>query len=110
LQGSWSGHELDAAPGSPRHLVISGTQLDYHGSDPDDWGRGTFILREDTDPKQLLLTLSDCGPTQYVGKACCVIYKIESGTLTMAGSEPGNPTPPTSFQDSSARRMIFKNE
>jgi uncharacterized protein (TIGR03067 family) len=109
LQGSWNGRELGASPDTPRHVVFTGTQFDYRGGDADDWGKGTFVLREDTNPKQLLITLSDCGPKQYVGKTCCMIYQLEDGTLTAAASEPGNPAP-TSFDAPGARRMVFRKE
>lgn len=81
----------------------------YRGSAPDDWGKGTFTVREDTNPKQLLVTLSECGPKEYVGKTCSMIYKIEDGALTAAASEPGNPAPLT-FDAPNARRMVFKRE
>ncbi len=110
LQGTWKGREIGANPETPRQLVISGKQLDYRGANPDDWGKGTFTLREDTQPKQLLFLLTDCGPSQYIGKTCCMIYKIEDGTLTAAASEPGDPAAPSSFDAPGARRMVFKKE
>ena len=110
LQGTWNGREIGATPGSPRQLVISGKHVDYRGADADDWGIGTFTLREDTQPKQLLVTLSECGLVQYVGKTSCMIYKIEDGTLTATASEPGDPAAPTSFDTPGARHMAFKRE
>jgi uncharacterized protein (TIGR03067 family) len=110
LQGRWSGREIGGTPETPRQLVISGKQFDYRGADPDDWGKGTFTLREDTQPKQLLVTLTECGPGQYAGKTSCMIYKIEGGTLTAAANEPGNPAAPLSFDAPGARRMVFKKE
>jgi uncharacterized protein (TIGR03067 family) len=110
LQGTWSGREIGATPETPRQLVFSGKQFDYRGASPDDWGKGTFTLREDTRPKQLLVTLTACGPAQYAGKTCCMIYKIEDGMLTAAASEPGNPAAPPSFEAPGARHMVFKKE
>ena len=110
LQGKWDGREIGATPETPRTLVFSGNQFDYHGADTDDWGKGTFTLRADTQPKQLLVTLTECGMAQYVGKTACMIYKIEDGTLTAAANEPGNPTAPSSFTTPGARHMEFKKE
>jgi uncharacterized protein (TIGR03067 family) len=109
LQGTWNGREIGVTAEAPRKLVFSGKQFDYRGTHPDDWGKGTFTLREDTQPKQLVVTLTECGPVQYVGKTSCMIYKIEDGTLTAAASEPGNPAP-SSFDSPRCRRMVFRKE
>lgn len=109
LQGKWHGREIGATPETPRQLVFSGQQVDFRGANPDDWGKGTFTLREDTQPKQLLVTLTECGPRQYLGKTCSMIYKIENGALTAAASEPGSPAP-SSFDAPDARRMFFRKE
>jgi uncharacterized protein (TIGR03067 family) len=90
--------------------VFSGNKFDYRGANLDDWGKGTFTLREDTQPKQLLVTLTECGPVQYIGKTTCMIYKIEGDTLTAAANEPGNPAAPLSFAAPGARHMVFKKE
>ena len=110
LQGKWSGREPGAAQETPRQVVLSGTQFDYRGASPDDWGKGTFTLRPDTQPKQLLVTLTECGPAQYVGKTCFMIYKIEDGTLTLAANAPGNSAPPLNFEAAGARHMVFRKE
>jgi uncharacterized protein (TIGR03067 family) len=110
LQGTWNGREIGATPDTPRQMVISGNQLSYRGADTNDWGKGTFTLRNDTHPRQLLLTLNECGLTQYIGETSHVIYKIEDGTLTATGNEPGNPAAPTSFDAPGARQMVFTEE
>ena len=110
LQGTWNGREIGATPETPRRLVFAGNQFDYRGANADDWGKGTFTLQADTRPKQLLLTLTECGPTQYIGKTCCMIYKLEDGTLTAAANEPGNPVAPPNFDSPGARHMVFKKE
>jgi len=60
--GDW-GH-----PETPRQLVISGRHMEYRGANPDDWGNGTFTLREDTQPKQLLVALTECGLPNILAK------------------------------------------
>jgi uncharacterized protein (TIGR03067 family) len=110
LQGTWSGREIGATPETPRQLVFSGKQFDYRGASPDDWGKGTFTLREDTQPKQFLVTLTECGPAQYIRKTCCMIYKIEDGVLIVAANEPGNPSAPLGFEARGSRHMVFKKE
>src|SRR5579864_7408586 len=77
LQGTWSRRELGNVPETPRLLIISGNSVEYRGASPNDWGKGTFTLREDLRPKQLLVALEQCGMPQYTGKTCFMIYKIE---------------------------------
>ncbi len=110
LQGTWNGREIGASPETPRQLMISGQHIEYHGANPDDWGKGTYTLREDTQPKQLLIVLTECGSPKYIGKTACVIYKIEGNTLTAAANEPGDPAAPSSFDASGARQMVFQKQ
>src|SRR5262249_42343039 len=97
LQGTWSGREPGVTPATPRTLIISGTQIDYRGAVSNDWGKGTFTIREDAQPRQIVATLTECGTPEYVGKTCYLIYKIENGTLSLSANEPGNPAAPSSF-------------
>ena len=110
LQGTWTGREIGNAPETPRELVVSGMRIEYRGALSNDWGKGTFTLKQETQPKQILVTLAECGMPQYTGKTCCMIYKLENGTLTAAASEPGVPAPPVSFDAPHARRMIFTKQ
>ena len=110
LQGRWSGREIGATPETPRTLAFYDGHFDYRGAHPEDWGKGTFTLLEDTQPKQLIVTLTECGPVQYIGKTSYMIYKIEDDTLTAAANEPGNPAAPSSFDAPGARQMVFKRQ
>ena len=110
LQGTWKGQELGASQDSPRCLVISGKDIDYRGADSRDWAKGTFALREDTQPKQLVLTITECGVPKYIGKTSYAIYQIEDGTLTLTGNEPGYPAGPTSFEAPGTRRFVLKKK
>lgn len=110
LQGTWKGQETGAnAKGLPT-LVLSGANLEFHGADTNEWYKASFILREDTNPKQLVAVITECPAPQYVGKTANAIYKIEDGTLTIAGNEPGNPAMPAAFDAPGARKFVFKLE
>ena len=110
LQGRWSGREPGLNPEAPRLLVISDNHIEYRGAISDDWGRGTFTLRDETQPKQMLITLTECGIPQYIGKTCYMIYEIENGTLTATVNEPGKPEPPSAFDAPHARRIVFQKQ
>jgi len=110
LRGKWVGREMGNAPETPRELVFSGNQVEYRGASPDDWGKGSFTLLEGTQPKQLLVALTECGMSQYTGKTCYMIYEIKDSTLTVAANEPGSPTAPLGFDAPHARHMVFKKE
>jgi hypothetical protein len=83
--------------------------MEFHGTDANDWLKGTFTLREGTSPKQFVGLISECGEPKYVGKNCYAIYKIEDGTLTVAGYEPGVLNFPPSFDAPDARQIVFKH-
>ena len=107
LHGTWSGQEVGAkAQGSPS-LTFEGTNLEFHGANPQEWYRGTFTLREDATPKQLDAVVTECPFPNYVGKTVHAIYKLEDGKLTLTGNEPGNPAVPASFDARGARQIVF---
>jgi uncharacterized protein (TIGR03067 family) len=110
LQGTWNGREPAVRPETPRQLVISGNHIDYRGATPTDWGRGTFILRDNTRPRQLVIALTECGIPQYIGKTCYMIYQIDGPTLTAAANEPGVLAPPSTFDAPHARHLVFTKE
>ena len=89
--------------------VCSGKNLEFHGSDPNDWYKGTFSLREDANPKRCIFRVTECAAPDYVGKTSYAIYSIENGTLKIAGNEPGKPDAPSGFDDTGARRLVFKS-
>ena len=78
--------------------------------DPNEWYKGTFTLRENMTPRQLLGTVTECAAPQYVGKTSYAIYRLENGALTLTAKEPGNPEPPSGFESNDARRFIFKEK
>ncbi|HEY2081314.1 MAG TPA: hypothetical protein VGI88_00910 [Verrucomicrobiae bacterium] len=110
LQKSWQGQERGGGAIQTNSLVLSGSSLEFHGANPQEWYKGTFTLREDTTPKQMIVTITDCPFQKYIGKTANAIYRIDNGTLTIAGNEPGNPAMPASFDAPGARIITFKSE
>jgi uncharacterized protein (TIGR03067 family) len=88
--------------------MISGNALEFRGADTNDWSKGTFALREDTNPKQLIGTITECADPKYAGKTVYAIYRVEVGTLTLTGNEPGNPEVPPSFDAPGSRKFVLK--
>jgi len=107
LQGTWRGQEAGATTKGSPSLAISGTTLEFHGANPQEWYKGTFTLREDTLPKQLEAVVTECPFPGYVGKTSHAIYKLEDGKLTLAGNEPGNPAVPANFDAPGSRQLVF---
>jgi len=108
LQGTWTGKELSADSDDPCRLIITGQTFEFHGADPGEWYKGTFTLREDSDPKVMVATISECPVDKYIGKIDYAIYRIENGTLTLTAREPGNPDIPSGFDAPETRRFVFK--
>jgi uncharacterized protein (TIGR03067 family) len=108
LQGNWTGRDSQANTAGSPTLVVSGTNLEFHGADTNEWYKATFTLREDTNPKQLLALITDCPFPQYVGKTSKAIYRMEDGALRMAANEPGNPAAPAGFDTPGLRQVVFK--
>ncbi len=100
--------------GNPEHacsLVISGKNYEFRDdADTNVWYKGTFSLREDTTPRQYIAVISECPFPQYVGKTSMAIYRMEGGTLTITGNEPGNSTVPLAFDTPGAARMELKKK
>jgi RNA polymerase sigma factor (sigma-70 family) len=104
LQGTWTGHE-NGVPVTVS-MVLQGTNLTFHGANPNEWYKATFSLKETTNPKQFVATVTDCPAPQYVGKVSHSLYKIEGNTWTLSGNEPGNPEIPTSFEAQAGSRVF----
>jgi uncharacterized protein (TIGR03067 family) len=108
LQGTWTGQEIGRRTDGTCSLMIAGNKLEFRGADPREWYKGTFTLREDTNPKQLVGAIAECPAPEYVGKTVYAIYRIEAGTLTLTGNEPGNPEVPSSFEAAGYRTFTLK--
>jgi uncharacterized protein (TIGR03067 family) len=111
LQGAWVGRITQGNPEHQCSFVISGTNYEFHDvSDASVWYKGTFTLREDTTPRQYVAFISECPFPKYVGKTSMAIYRLESGTLTITGNGPGNPSVPLAFDTTDAARMELKRK
>jgi uncharacterized protein (TIGR03067 family) len=108
LQGTWQGQEIGRPMEGTCRLVISGNALEFRGADTNEWYKGTFALREDTNPRQLIGKMTDCPADEYIGKTVYAIYRIEAGTLTLTGNEPGNPEVPSSFDAPGSRKFVLR--
>jgi uncharacterized protein (TIGR03067 family) len=89
-------------------LMIGGNALEFRAADTNEWYKGTFTLREDVNPKQLVGVVTECPAPEYIGKTVYAIYRIEAGTLTLTGNEPGKPEVPTSFEAPGSRKFVLK--
>src|SRR5580698_7103242 len=83
LQGNWKGHEIGDAANNACSLIITGKNIDYKGTDTNDWAKGTFTMKEDATPLQVDITITGSPDSDTVGKICHVIYEIKDGTLTI---------------------------
>lgn len=90
-------------------MTITGNSIHFQGSNKNEWYKATAMLPAGTDPRQLRGTITDCPQPDYVGKVAIAIFKIEDGTLTLVGHEPGAPDAPRNFEgDKTSRTFIFK--
>ena len=108
LQGIWTGSEAGGSAESVYSLVISGRNLQFRGSNENEWYRGTFTLHPDQDPVQLVAEITECSFPQYIGKNANAIYRVDEGVLTLTGNEPGNPEVPTDFEVPGSRTFVLR--
>jgi uncharacterized protein (TIGR03067 family) len=109
FEGSWKGLELTPGQEGPASLTVSGQTLEFHGAEANDWIKGTFTLREDTQPKQFVGVITECAAPEYVGQKSYAIYKINDGVLTITGNSPGASDFPTAFDAPGTRQFAFKH-
>lgn len=108
LDGSWEGNELGNAGDGLCRLTISGNQLEFRGSHPGEWYKGSFTTLENAKPKRLIGLIADCPAPGYIGKNVQAIYKIEGHTLTLTGSEPGRSEVPDAFEAPGTRTFVLR--
>ena len=108
LQGTWVGNEA-GEQGNKCKLVIQGDTLEFHGPNPQEWYKATFVLDEQAQPKEIDVHIHECGISKYVDKVAKAIYSIEQGTFTLAGNEPGSQTRPAAFGPD-VRTFVFMKQ
>jgi uncharacterized protein (TIGR03067 family) len=91
LQGLWKGSNT-AHPGKSCTVNITGDQIEYRGTDSGDWLRGTFVLNDSVEPKQLDITILE--PAK--GFILC-IYQTNEDRITIAAAEHGSNRRPGAF-------------
>lgn len=110
FEGSWTGREITPDHEGPASFKFIGQTVAFHGADPNDWVNGTFLLRADISPKELLGVIKDCSSQDAIGKECHAIYKLENGALTICGYQPGNPDFPPAFDAPGTRQFVLNRE
>ncbi|HKH47966.1 MAG TPA: hypothetical protein VKM72_25185 [Thermoanaerobaculia bacterium] len=97
LQGSWEGVLVGQEAAGKISITITGNSLHFQGLSTDEWYETTFTLSAGTDPQQLHATIKDCPRPEDIGKVVFAIFKIEDGTLTLAGIQASAAEPPKTF-------------
>lgn len=108
LEGAWQGPPPAHADEQRVSLVFTGQTLEFHGAQPNEWLKGTFTVREDTTPKQLIATATECSSPDDVGKKDFAIYKLEDGRLIITGSHLGDEKFPSDFDDPDDMKLVLE--
>ena len=102
-------------PKSPDHqctLAHLGQQLSSSKDDADTvinaWNKGTFMLREDTNPRQFIAVVGEAHLAPFVGATIMAIYRLENDTLLVTWGAPGKADAPSAFDARGAARTEFK--
>ena len=97
LQGTWEGVLAGQESAGKVTIQITSNSLRFQGRDSNDWYEATFSLPTGTNPQELRATITGCLRTNYLGAMVGAIFKIENGTLTLAGIQDRDQEPPKSF-------------
>ena len=115
IQGTWKGQEVRDGHSTTSWLTFDGQEVEFRPADHREWYKGTFTLRENTYPKQLIVRITDCQEFRKVGQQALEIYQLkpgpeEQGILVITANEPGNPQAPAGFGDRHAHQIVFSRE
>ena len=93
LDGRWTGCDVEQ-PDAKCTLAINGKQAEYRGAQPGDWLRGSFVLNEQAQPRQMDLNIKEAGDANLndVGTTARVIYELRGDELKVAVSGQERPT------------------
>ena len=110
LRGTWKGDEVGAGMKGECSFVVSGAHWEFRGGDTNEWYRGDFSLREDANPKQIVLSISECSAPQFIGKTSYGLYRFENDTVTLAVNKPGSSEAPSNFEAHGTRQFVLKKQ
>ena len=102
LQGTWQGVLVGEESAGKITITFTGHSLRFQGRETNDWYEATFTLPAGTNPEQLRATITGCQRTNDIGAVVGAIFKIEDGTLTLAGIQDRDQEPPKSFGEDKA--------
>ena len=66
-------------------LRFEGNSLRFQGPKQGDWYEATFTLKEGVLPQQMVATITGSNMPKDVGRVVDAVFKIEDGTLFLAG-------------------------
>jgi hypothetical protein len=93
LQCAWEGFQVGQESAGPINITFDGNALRFQGSKADLRYDATFTLKKGTRPQQLHATITSGGPAgNDIGKVIGAVFKIENGTLSLAGIEDDAPS------------------
>lgn len=105
LQGTWEGVLVGHESAGKITITFAGNTLHFQGLNAKEWYDATFTLVEGTSPRQLRATITGCERAKDIGKVVEAIFKIEEGTLSLAGFEGEAIEPPKDFGNG---KLIFE--
>jgi uncharacterized protein (TIGR03067 family) len=88
VQGQWSGYNAKR-PDYKCTVKLTGNQFEYRGAETKDWSRGTFVLRENIEPKEMDLTILE--PAQQSDHKLFAIYQLDGDKMKVAMSSIQRP-------------------
>ena len=100
FQGNWSGSKDDAKV----EVSINGNRISFNSS-TGEWYKGTYSTDDTTVPKQITMTIEDCPFEEFKGQVSLGIYVLDGDSLSITACRPGDPTPPTGFDDPRSKSL-----
>jgi hypothetical protein len=107
LQGTWEGFLVGNEADGKISLTITDDSLHFH-RDTNHWFETTFTLPSGTDPQQLHTTIKRSSSPDLFGKAVVSLFKIEEGTLILAGAGDTAEDLPKIFGSEGVMRHEFR--
>jgi hypothetical protein len=108
LQGAWAGVSVGQESAGTYTLTITGSSLRYQGPKPEEWYEAKFTLPDGKYPQELHATITGCPRKDEVGSKVVAIFRIEDGTLSLAGADPDSDYAADPFEDNPRFRYKLK--